>query len=138
MLTEAELLAKVPTGLYINGKWVEGSAKEQIAVEDPSTGKTLLTIANATAEDGLAALTAADNVQASWAKTSPRERAEILRRTFEIVRDRAEEFAMLISLEMGKPLAEARGEVTYGNEFVRWFSEEAARIGGRFGSNPEV
>lgn len=136
-LNEAELLAKVPTGLYINGQWVQGSAKEQIAVEDPSTGKTLLTIANATAEDGLAALTAADNVQASWAKTSPRERGEILRRTFEIVRDRAEEFAMLISLEMGKPLAEARGEVTYGNEFVRWFSEEAARIGGRFGSNPE-
>jgi succinate-semialdehyde dehydrogenase/glutarate-semialdehyde dehydrogenase len=136
-LTEAELLAKVPTGLYINGQWVQGSAKEQIAVEDPSTGKTLLTIANATSEDGLAALTAAHNVQETWAKTSPRERGEILRRTFEIVRERAEEFAMLISLEMGKPLAEARGEVTYGNEFVRWFSEEAARIGGRFGSNPE-
>ena len=137
MLTEAALLAKVPTGLYINGQWVEGSAKDQISVEDPATGKTLLTIANATAEDGLKALTAAADVQDSWAKTSPRERAEILRRTFEIVRDRAEEFAMLISLEMGKPLAEARGEVTYGNEFVRWFSEEAARIGGRFGSNPE-
>jgi len=136
-LQEAELLAKVPTGLYINGQWVEGRGDAPIAVEDPSTGKTLLTIANASAEDGIAALDAAAAVQDKWAKTAPRERAEILRRTFEIVRDRAEEFAMLISLEMGKPLAEARGEVTYGNEFVRWFSEEAARINGRFGSNPE-
>ena len=136
-LNEAELLAKVPTGLYIDGKWVDGGGETPIEVEDPATGKTLLTIANATAEDGLAALTAATNVQEKWAKTSPRERAEILRRTFEIVRDRADEFATIISLEMGKPLAEARGEVTYGNEFVRWFSEEAARIGGRFGSNPE-
>jgi len=136
-LTESELLAKVPTGLYINGRWVQGSADTQIDVEDPATGKTLLTIANATADDGLRALTAAADAQEKWAKTSPRERAEILRRTFEIVRARSEEFAMLISLEMGKPLAEARGEVTYGNEFVRWFSEEAARIGGRFGTNPE-
>ena len=136
-LLEAELLAKVPTGLYIDGKWVQGHGDQPINVEDPSTGKTLLTIANASAEDGLAAMNAASAVQEKWAKTAPRERAEILRRTFEIVRDRAEEFAMLISLEMGKPLAEARGEVTYGNEFVRWFSEEAARIGGRFGSNPE-
>jgi succinate-semialdehyde dehydrogenase/glutarate-semialdehyde dehydrogenase len=67
----------------------------------------------------------------------PRERAELLRRTFELVRERAEEFAMLISLEMGKPIAEARGEVTYGNEFLRWFSEEAVRISGRFGTSPE-
>ena len=136
-LNEAELLAKVPTGLYIDGKWVQGHGEQPIQVEDPATGKTLLTIANASPEDGMAALKAASDVQEKWAKTSPRERAEILRRTFEIVRDRAEEFATIISLEMGKPLAEARGEVTYGNEFVRWFSEEAARIGGRFGSNPE-
>ncbi|MEY4398539.1 MAG: hypothetical protein RLZ53_1115 [Actinomycetota bacterium] len=136
-LNEADLLAKVPTGLYIDGKWVQGHGEQQINVEDPATGKTLLTIANANAEDGMAAMKAAADVQEQWAKTSPRERAEILRRTFEIVRERSEEFATIISLEMGKPLAEARGEVTYGNEFVRWFSEEAARIGGRFGSNPE-
>jgi len=136
-LTESELLAKVPTGLFINGQWVQGHGERQIQVEDPATGKTLLTIANATADDGLAALTAADNAQAKWAKTSPRERSEILRLTFELVRARSEEFAMLISLEMGKPLAEARGEVTYGNEFLRWFSEEAVRITGRFGSLPE-
>lgn len=136
-LNENELLSKVPTGLYINGKWVKGSAEKPIAVEDPATQKTLLTIENASAEDGLAALTAASDAQEKWGKTSPRERAELLRRTFEIVRERSEEFAMLISLEMGKPLAEARGEVTYGNEFVRWFSEEAAHLRGRFGSNPE-
>ena len=136
-LNEAELLAKVPTGLYIDGKWVQGHGAAPINVEDPATGKTLLTIANASPEDGMAAMKAAADVQEKWAKTAPRERAEILRRTFEIVRDRAEEFATIISLEMGKPLAEARGEVTYGNEFVRWFSEEAARISGRFGSNPE-
>lgn len=136
-LTETQLLAKVPTGLFIDGKWVQGHNPEPIEVEDPATGKTLLTIANADHTDGLAALTAADNAQAKWAKTSPRERGEILRRTFELVRERAEEFAMLISLEMGKPIAEARGEVTYGNEFLRWFSEEAVRITGRFGSLPE-
>jgi succinate-semialdehyde dehydrogenase/glutarate-semialdehyde dehydrogenase len=136
-LNEAELLAKVPTGLYIDGKWVQGHGASPINVEDPATGKTLLTIANASPEDGMAAMKSAADAQEKWAKTAPRERAEILRRTFEIVRDRAEEFATIISLEMGKPLAEARGEVTYGNEFVRWFSEEAARIGGRFGSNPE-
>ncbi len=135
-LSEQDLLAKVPTGLFIGGKWVNGSG-ELIAVEDPATGKTLLEIANASAEDGLAALTAADETQASWAKVAPRERAELLRRTFELIRERSEEFATLISLEMGKPIAEARGEVTYGNEFLRWFSEEAVRISGRFGTSPE-
>jgi len=137
MPTEQEVLAKVPTGLFIDGKWVSGNGAAPLQVEDPATGKTLLEIANASPDDGLAALTAAANAQTKWAKTSPRERAEILRRTFELVRERSEEFAMLISLEMGKPLAEARGEVTYGNEFVRWFSEEAVRIGGRYGSLPE-
>ena len=136
-LTESELLAKVPTQLYIAGKWVSGNGGGLIAVEDPATGKTLLEIANANAEDGLAALTAADEASLSWAKVSPRERSEILRRAFEIIKARSEEFATLISLEMGKPIAEARGEVTYGNEFLRWFSEEAVRISGRYGSSPE-
>jgi len=136
-LSEKQLLAKIPTGLFIGGKWVAGNASTAIAVEDPATGKTLLEIANANAADGLAALTAADEAQAKWANVAPRERAEILRRTFDLVRERSEEFAMLISLEMGKPLAEARGEVTYGNEFLRWFSEEAVRISGRFGTSPE-
>ena len=136
-LTEAQLLATVPTKLYIAGKWVDGHGTGQIAVEDPATGKTLVEIANADHTDALAALTAADDAAASWAKVAPRERAEILRRTFDLVRERAEDFATLISLEMGKPIEEARGEVTYGNEFLRWFSEEAVRISGRYGISPE-
>ena len=136
-LSEKELLAKVPTGLYIDGKWVTGHGNGPIKVEDPATGKTLVEIANANSDDALAALSAADTAQEKWARTPARERAEILRRTFDLVKARSEEFAMLISLEMGKPLAEARGEVTYGNEFLRWFSEEAVRITGRYNSNPE-
>lgn len=136
-LTESELLAKVPTQLYIAGKWIAGHGRNPISVEDPATGKTLLQIANANSTDGLAALTAADEASAAWAKVSPRERSDILRRAFELVKARSEEFAMLISLEMGKPIAEARGEVAYGNEFLRWFSEEAVRISGRYGSSPE-
>mgnify|MGYP000196221540 CR=1 FL=1 len=136
-LSEQELLAKVPTQLYVNGQWVDGRGAGLIEVEDPATGKVLRTIANANAEDGLAALKAADETQATWSKVAPRERGEILRRTFELVRARSEEFATLISLEMGKPLAEARGEVAYGNEFLRWFSEEAVRISGRYGTSPE-
>ncbi len=73
----------------------------------------------------------------SWAATAPRVRAELLRKAFELVHERADEFALLMTLEMGKPLAESRGEVTYGAEFLRWFSEEAVRITGRFGENPE-
>jgi len=136
-LSEQELLAHIPTKLFIGGSWVEGHGSAPIAVEDPATGKTLLEIANASAEDGLAALTAADEAQAKWARTAPRERAEILRRTFDLVRERSEEFATIISLEMGKPISEARGEVTYGNEFLRWFSEEAVRVTGRYGTSPE-
>ena len=106
-------------------------------VHDPATGKVLATLASATSEDALAALDAADAAQASWARTAPRERAEILRRAFDLVTERAEDFALLMTLEMGKPLAEARGEVTYGAEFLRWFSEEAVRDYGRYLTTPE-
>lgn len=136
-IIERDLLAAVPTQLFINGKWIDGQTENLIDVEDPSTGKVLTSIADASAEDALRALTAADEAQQNWSRTAPRERAEILRKTFDLVRARSEEFATLISLEMGKPLAEARGEVTYGNEFLRWFSEEAVRITGRYNSNPE-
>ncbi|MGT2463836.1 NAD-dependent succinate-semialdehyde dehydrogenase [Sinomonas atrocyanea] len=134
---EQELLAKVPTGLLVNGEWREATGGKKFAVEDPATGRTLLEIADGTSEDAVAALDAADAVQASWARTAPRERAEILRRAFELVTERAEEFALLMTLEMGKPLAESRGEVTYGAEFLRWFSEEAVRDYGRFLTSPE-
>lgn len=134
---EAELLARVPKGLLINGEWREATGGKTFAVDDPATGKTLLEIADASSEDALAALDAADAVQASWARTAPRERAEILRRAFELVTQRAEDFALLMTLEMGKPLAESRGEVTYGAEFLRWFSEEAVRDYGRYLTTPE-
>ncbi|MFJ3957627.1 NAD-dependent succinate-semialdehyde dehydrogenase [Arthrobacter sp. NPDC090010] len=134
---EAELLAKVPTGLFINGEWRAASTGKTFDVEDPATGKVLLSIADGTSEDAMAALDAADAVQAEWARTAPRERAEILRRAFDLVTARADDFALLMTLEMGKPLAEARGEVTYGAEFLRWFSEETVRDYGRYLTTPE-
>ena len=106
-------------------------------VQDPSTGDTIKTIADASVEDAKAAMDAAADASASWAATPPRQRGELLRRAFEAVTARSEDFALLMTLEMGKPLAESRGEVTYGAEFLRWFSEEAVRIAGRYGINPE-
>ncbi|MFE4833583.1 NAD-dependent succinate-semialdehyde dehydrogenase [Arthrobacter sp. NPDC056691] len=139
MTTEREtgLLASVPTGLLINGAWRDASGGGTFDVEDPATGKVLATLASATSEDALAALDAADGVQTSWARTAPRHRAEILRRAFDLVTERAEDFALLMTLEMGKPLAEARGEVAYAAEFLRWFSEEAVRDYGRYLTTPE-
>lgn len=134
---EKELLESVPTGLLINGEWVEASSGQTLPVYDPSTGKELLQIQDGNSEDALKALTAADEAQAEWAQTPPRERAEILRRAFDIVIERTEEFALLMTLEMGKPLADSRGEVAYGAEFLRWFSEETVRHYGRFVNTPE-
>ncbi|MGG5751194.1 NAD-dependent succinate-semialdehyde dehydrogenase [Zafaria sp. Z1313] len=134
---EAELLASVPTGLLIDGEWRDASDGGTFDVHDPSTGRVLATLASATSEDAVAALDAADAAQAAWARTAPRERAEILRRAFDLVTARSEDFALLMTLEMGKPLAEARGEVVYGAEFLRWFSEEAVRDYGRYVTTPE-
>jgi succinate-semialdehyde dehydrogenase/glutarate-semialdehyde dehydrogenase len=122
--------------LFIDGKWGPGSDGRTIDVEDPSTGEILASVADATVADGAAALDAAVAAQADWAATPPRDRGEILRRAFEQITARAEEFALLMTLEMGKPLAEARGEVTYGAEFFRWFAEEAVRISGRWSTAP--
>ena len=105
-------------------------------VENPATDETLAEVADASPEQGIAALDAAVAAQESWAATDPRERGEILRKAFELITARADDFALLMTLEMGKPLAEARGEVTYGAEFFRWFSEEAVRIAGRYSVAP--
>jgi len=137
MITETELLAKVPRGLYIDGQWVDAEGGATMTVADPSNGNVLAEIASASVADAKKAMDAAANAQASWAATAPRVRGEILRKAWELVTERADEFALLMTLEMGKPLAESRGEVTYGAEFLRWFSEEAVRITGRFGENPE-
>jgi succinate-semialdehyde dehydrogenase/glutarate-semialdehyde dehydrogenase len=134
---EKRVLDMVPRGIYINGEWKDAHDKKTLDVIDPATGKTLVSIADAAPEDGMAAIEAAHNAQESWAKTAPRERAEILRAAFEKVTAMADEFALVMSLEMGKPFAEAKGEVAYGAEFLRWFSEEAVRITGRYGTAPD-
>ena len=136
-ISEVELLAKVPTQLFIGGEWVDSTSGRAIDVHDPATGAVIMTIADASISDASRAMDAAADAQASWAATAPRVRGELLRRAFDLLQERADEFALLMTLEMGKPLAEARGEVTYGGEFLRWFSEEAVRISGRYGSNPE-
>ena len=132
-----QLLAKVPTGLLINGQWRDAASGETFDVENPATGEVLATLASANSEDAVAALDAACAVQDEWARTTPRERSNILRRAFELVTERKDEFAALMTLEMGKPLAEAYGEVTYGAEYLRWFSEEAVRDYGRSLPAPE-
>ncbi|KSU55690.1 NAD-dependent succinate-semialdehyde dehydrogenase [Microbacterium enclense] len=134
---ESELLASVPTGLLINGEWRAAGGGKTVAVNDPATGDVLLEIADATVDDGVAAMDAAADAFPSWAATPSRERAEILRRAFDLLQERKEDVALLMTLEMGKPLAEARGEVGYGGEFLRWFSEVTAHTQGRYGANPE-
>lgn len=135
--TESDLLSRVPTGLFIAGEWRSASDGGTLDVMDPATGSVIHTIASATPDDARAAMNAAAEAQAEWAATAPRVRGEILRKAFDLMIERRDDFALLMTLEMGKPLAEAQGEVTYGAEFLRWFSEEAVRISGRFATNPE-
>jgi succinate-semialdehyde dehydrogenase/glutarate-semialdehyde dehydrogenase len=134
---ETAVLAAVPTGLLIGGRWRASSSGATFAVEDPATGQTLLHVADATPDDGEAALSAAVSAQTSWAATAPRERGEILRRAYEAIIAQVDELALLMTLEMGKSVAESRGEVVYAAEFFRWFAEEAVRIGGRFATAPD-
>ncbi|MFE9581077.1 NAD-dependent succinate-semialdehyde dehydrogenase [Nocardia sp. NPDC006044] len=130
----AELLAAVPADLWIGGKRVP--AERTFPVFDPATGEVLIEVADASAVDGARALDAAAGAQAAWAATPSRERAEILRRAWELVIALRDEFALLMTLEMGKPLAESYGEVSYGAEFLRWFAEEAVRVHGRYTHAP--
>ena len=130
----SRVLNAVPKGLLIGGKWI--STEGSVQVENPATGKVLAEVADASPEQGIEALDAAVAASADWAATDPRARGEILRKAFELLVERSEDIALLMTLEMGKPLAEARGEVTYGSEFFRWFSEEAVRIAGRYSVAP--
>ena len=127
-------MASVPTGLWIGGR--ERPASSTFDVLNPADDEVLISVGNATAADALAAMDAACAVQATWAATPARERGEVLRAVFEMIIDRAEDFATLMTLEMGKVLAESMGEVKYGAEFFRWFAEEAVRIGGRYTPSP--
>ncbi|MHA7273740.1 NAD-dependent succinate-semialdehyde dehydrogenase [Arthrobacter sp. TMT4-20] len=132
-----KVLARTPKGLLIGGHWREASDGSTFEVENPATGEVLATMASATRADAVAAMDAAAAAQESWARTPSRARSEILRAAFDLVQERAEDLALLMTLEMGKPFAEAKGEVKYGGEFLRWFSEEAVRDYGRYAESPD-
>ena len=119
---EQRVLDSVPTGLLIAGQWRAAGSGDTLAVEDPATGGTLTEVADAGPDDARAALDAAAAVQEMWAATAPRERGEILQRAATAMASRVDELALLMTLEMGKPLAESRAEIAYAAEFFRWFA----------------
>ena len=133
---EKRVLDAAPHQLFIGGEWRDSSSGQTLDIEDPSTEEALCAVADGTPEDAAAALDAACAAAASWAATPPRDRGEILRRTFELMNSRADDLALLMTLEMGKPLAESKSEIVYAAEFLRWFSEQAVRIDGRYAVNP--
>ncbi|MFD5092309.1 NAD-dependent succinate-semialdehyde dehydrogenase [Amycolatopsis thailandensis] len=135
-ISEAGVVAAVDKELFIGGKWVPAAGGKTFPVLDPSTGEALCEVADASPADGVGALDAAVAAQADWANVAPRERGEILRRAYELLIKRADELALLMTLEMGKPLAESKGEITYAAEFFRWFAEEAVRIDGGYAVAP--
>ncbi|MFG1639791.1 NAD-dependent succinate-semialdehyde dehydrogenase [Amycolatopsis sp. NPDC049252] len=134
--TESGVVDAVGKELFIGGKWVTAEAGKTFPVLDPATGKELCQVADASPADGVAALDAAVAAQADFAKMAPRERGEILRRAYELLMTRQDELALLMTLEMGKPLAESKGEIAYAAEFFRWFAEEAVRIEGGYATAP--
>jgi succinate-semialdehyde dehydrogenase/glutarate-semialdehyde dehydrogenase len=129
---ERAVLDAVPKQLLIGGAWRDGAEGGTVDVEDPATGETIASVADATPADALDALGAAHDAFAEWRDSAPRDRGDILRRAYEAIVARADELALLMTLEMGKPLAESKAEVTYGASFLRWYAEEAVRINGRF------
>jgi len=129
---EHAVLQAVPKQLYIGGAWRDGRDGGTVAVEDPATGATIAEVADATEQDALDALGAAHEAFASWRDSAPRERGDILRRAYEAITARSDELALLMTLEMGKPVAESRAEIAYAASFLRWYSEEAVRIAGRY------
>ena len=126
----------IPTDLWIGGKWVESATKKRVDVFDPSTGKKITDVADCDANDALAAVDAADKAAAAWAATTPRHRAEILRKCYEKIVENIEWLAYLISLENGKALPDARSEVLYAAEFYRWYAEECCHVLGEVAMAP--
>lgn len=126
----------VPTDLFVAGTWRPATAGRRLEVADPATGSVLATVADADTDDATAAVDAAAAAAADWAATSPRSRADLLMRAFHLMQERSEELALLISLENGKSLADARGEVAYAAEFFRWYAEEGVRLRGQVGHAP--
>jgi succinate-semialdehyde dehydrogenase / glutarate-semialdehyde dehydrogenase len=133
---EATVVGEVGKGLFIGGQWRPAENGAVFGVEDPATTETIAEVADASVADGRSALDAACAVQADWAATPPRDRGEILRRAFELITARADDLALLMTLEMGKTVRESRAEIAYAAEFFRWFSEEAVRISGRWSVAP--
>ena len=134
---QQQVVDAVPKLLVVGGEWRPAASGGVFPVEDPSTGRVLCHVADAGPGDAIAALDGAAAVQEEWAETPPRQRGEILRRSFEILTERKADLALLMTLEMGKPLAESEAEVAYAAEFLRWFSEEAVRIDGRYTRSPD-
>ncbi len=136
-LSEPAVLARVPKELLIAGRWRPAEGRRTLPVEDPATGETIAEVADASPGDAMAALDAAVSAQPAWAAKPPRERGEILRRAYQAIVERTDELALLMTLEMGKPLAESRAEVAYGADFFAWFAGEALRVGGRYSAAPD-
>ncbi len=126
------VIAGLRTGLYLENEWIDAEGGKTFVVENPATGEVLAHVADGSSADADRAIAAAGVAQADWAKTAPRQRSEILRRAYDLIIEKTEDLAAIMTAEMGKPLAEARGEVAYAAEFFRWFSEEAVRISGDY------
>ena len=129
-------VSQVRNQLFIGGEWRDAEGGRTLDVHNPATEEVLAKVADASVADGEAALAAAAAAQSDWAKTAPRDRSEMLRKAYDLLVKRTDHFAELMTLEMGKPLAESKGEVAYGSEFFRWFAEEAVRISGRWSTAP--
>jgi succinate-semialdehyde dehydrogenase/glutarate-semialdehyde dehydrogenase len=132
---ETRVVEGVRTQLFIGGQWRDAEGGGTLDVEDPATGETIASVADATAADADAALAAADEAFKTWRNVAPRERGDILRRAYDTIIERQDELALLMTLEMGKPVAESTAEIVYAANFLRWYSEEAVRINGRFTIN---
>ncbi len=130
--SESAVLDAVSKELFIGGEWRAPKSDAMLSIEDPATGESLTEVADAGEEDARAALDAAVAAQDDWRHHAPRERGEILRRAFEEIMERIDDLALLMTLEMGKPVEDSKAEITYAAEFFRWFSEEAVRIDGRY------
>jgi succinate-semialdehyde dehydrogenase / glutarate-semialdehyde dehydrogenase len=134
--TARDVVAKVPTELSIGGRWVAASDGSRFDVTDPATGEVIASVASGSAEDATAAVAAASVAGPSWPATPPRERSDILRRAWQAMHDRADEICEVIVRESGKSWSDAVGELRYSSEFLRWYSEEAVRIGGSLSLAP--
>src|SRR5688572_10915264 len=133
-MNEQQIVDSIPKQLYIAGDWRDGGEGKTLSVEDPATGESLTDVADATPDDAVAALTAAHEMRDEWAATPGKERGEILRRAYEAIMKRHDELALLMTLEMGKPVDDSKSEIAYAADFFYWYAGEAVRIEGHYGT----